>query len=261
MKNLLLQKWREKEKSLGIWSNLPDIHLAEMLSRTGVDWICFDLQHGLMDYSDLTRLLPAITGVPVTPLVRVAANQPDQIGKALDAGARGVIVPMVNSAADAREAVAACYYPPRGLRSCGPMRDAMLEGLSYLGTANDEVACILMIETEEGLNNLDAFAAVEGVSGLFVGPMDLTYGLGLSPGDFANKRFIEALKAIRAACEANSLACGMFGYDAAMAARSLEDGFDFASVGSDISFARAGVSQALAVARGEELTAPSRGGY
>ena len=137
----------------------------------------------------------------------------------------------------------------------------MLEGLSYLGTANDEVACILMIETEEGLNNLDSIAAVEGVSGLFVGPMDLTYGLGLPPGDFADKRFIEALKAIRSACEANGLACGMFGYDAAMAARSLEGGFDFASVGSDISFARAGVSQALAVARGEELTAPSHGGY
>lgn len=261
MKNLLLRKWREKEKSLGIWSNLPDVHLAEMLSRTGVDWICFDLQHGLMDYSDLTRLLPAVTGVPVTPLVRVAANTSDQIGKALDAGARGVIVPMVNTAADASQAVASCYYPPKGQRSCGPMRDVMLEGLSYLGTANDEVSCILMIETEEGLKNLDSIAAVEGVTGLFVGPMDLTYGLGLHPGDFSNEQFIAALKAIQAACEANGLACGIFGYDAAMAARSLADGFDFASIGTDISFVRVGVNLALAVARGEEDIVPSRGGY
>ena len=261
MTNLILQKWREKEKSLGIWSNLPDIHLAETLARTGADWICFDLQHGVMDYGDLTRLLPAITGTPVTPVVRVAANQPDQIGKALDAGARGVIVPMVNTAEDARHAVAACYYPPKGQRSCGPMRDAMLEGLSYLRTANDEVACILMIETEEGLNNLESIAAVEGVSGLFVGPMDLCYGLGLPPGNFSDKRFTGALEAIRSACKNNDLACGMFGYDASLAAQALDEGFDFASVGSDVSFVRAGVSHALAIARGEEHSAPTRGGY
>lgn len=260
MKNLALQKWRNKEKSLGIWSNLPDIHLAEMLSRAGVDWLCFDLQHGLMDYSDLTRLLPAVTGVPVTPLVRVAANQPEQIGKALDAGAQGVIVPVVNNAEDARRAVAACYYPPAGERSCGPMRDAMLEGLSYLATANDEVACVLMIETQEGLKNLESIAAVEGVSGLFVGPMDLTYGLGLTPGDFANERFIEAVSTIRAACSAHQLACGIFGYNAEMAAQSLRDGFDFASVGTDISFMRDGVARALAAASGEDA-AVARGGY
>ena len=262
MKNLALQKWRSKEKSLGIWSNLPDIHLAEMLSRAGADWICFDLQHGLMDYGDLTRLLPAVTGAPVTPLVRVAANQPDQIGKALDAGAQGVIVPVVNTAEDARKAVAACYYPPKGQRSCGPMRDAMLEGLSYLATANDEVACILMIETEESLRNLEQIAAVKGVTGLFVGPMDLTYGLGLQPGDFTNEQFTEAVSTIQAACKKHGLVCGIFGYNAEMAAQSLGDGFDFASAGTDISFMRDGVSRALTIASGGEGTSSApRGGY
>ena len=261
MKNLLMEKWRAREKSLGAWANLPDIHVAETLARSGVNWMCFDLQHGLMDYRDLTHLLPAITGTPVTPLVRVAAKQPDQIGKALDVGARGVIVPMVNTAEDARLAVEACYYPPRGQRSCGPMRDVMLEGPSYLATANDEIACVLMIETEEGLKNLDSIAATEGVSGLFVGPMDLCYGLGLAPGDFSSERFIEALAAIRGACERNGLASGMFGYDAEMAASSLAGGFDFASVGSDISFLREGLAHALSVAREEERTGPARGGY
>ena len=261
MENLILRKWQAREKSLGIWSNLPHIHLAETLARTGVDWICFDLQHGLMDYPDLTRLLPAVTGTPVTPLVRVAANQPDQIGKALDAGARGVIVPMVNTAEDARLAVAACYYPPKGQRSCGPMRDTLLEGFSYLETANDEIACILMIETEEGLKNLESIAATEGVSALFVGPMDLCYGLGLTPGNFADERFTGALQAIHSACVRNGLACGMFGYDAGMAARALEDGFDFASVGTDISFLREGVNQALAVVNGEDRSGQPRGGY
>ncbi|MFV0278035.1 MAG: HpcH/HpaI aldolase family protein, partial [Parahaliea sp.] len=180
MINQALQNWRSGQTSLGAWSSLPDIHLAETLARMEIDWLCFDLQHGLMDYSDLLRLLPAITGLPVTPLVRVAANQPEQIGKVLDAGAQGVIVPMVNTAEEALRAVAACRFPPDGHRSCGPMRDAMIEGFEYLATANQQIACIAMIETKEGLGNVEAIAAVPGLDALFVGPMDLSYGLGLS---------------------------------------------------------------------------------
>jgi 4-hydroxy-2-oxoheptanedioate aldolase len=251
MHNLTLEKWRAGTPSVGIWSNLPDIHMAETFARLDVDWICFDLQHGLMDYSDLLRLLPAICGLPVTPLVRVAANRSDQIGKVLDAGAQGVIVPMVNSPADAQSAVAACRYPPRGARSCGPMRDAMIEGIDYLATANDQVACVVMIETEEGLANVEAIAAVEGVDALFVGPMDLCYGLGLPPGQFTDDRFTAAIAAILAACKAHGRAAGMFGYTPEMAAQSLRSGFQFASVGTDISFIRSGVTQALAVVHGD----------
>ena len=262
MINSALQQWRNGKASLGIWSNLPDIHLAEMLGRTGADWICFDLQHGLMDYGDLTRLLPAVCGLPVTPLVRVAANQPDQIGKVLDVGAEGVIVPMVSTVEEAQRAVAACYYPPLGQRSCGPMRPAMLEGFNYLETANEQVACVVMIETEEGLRNVDAIAAVDGVDGLFVGPMDLCYGLGLPPGDFNNSRFREAVESIVAACRKHGRAVGMFGYSPEMARESLASGFHFASAGSDISFFRTGLVQALAKARGEDpVAAAQQAGY
>ncbi|MBN7796952.1 HpcH/HpaI aldolase family protein [Parahaliea mediterranea] len=249
MKNLALDKWRNGEASTGAWSNLPDIHIAETLCRMPIDWICFDLQHGLMDYSDLLRLLPAVCGLPVTPLVRVAANQPDQIGRALDAGAHGVIVPMVNSAGDALAAARACRYPPLGCRSCGPMRDAMLEGFEYLATANGEIACIAMIETEEGLANVKDIAATPGIDGLFVGPMDLCYGLGIAPGDFASPRFKDGVARILAACRSNGIAAGMFGYSAEMAASSFEQGFDFASAGTDISFLRTGAEQAIATAR------------
>ncbi|TDG12836.1 hypothetical protein E2F43_14850 [Seongchinamella unica] len=262
MINTALQHWREGKPSLGIWINLPDIHLAETLARTGVDWLCFDLQHGLMDYSDLTRLLPAICGQPVTPLVRVAANTPDQIGKVLDVGAEGVIVPMVNSAEEARQAAAACYYPPQGQRSCGPMRPAMVSGIEYLAHANAQIACLPMIETEEGLENVEEIAAVEGVDGLFVGPMDLCYGLGIAPGDFGNPRFKEAIAAIIAACQKHERVVGMFGYSAEMAHESLRNGFHFASAGTDISFFRSGVSRGLAIARGENPDeAAARGGY
>jgi len=261
MHNIALNRWRNQQPSYGAWINLPDIHIAENLGRLGTDWLCFDLQHGLMDYRDLTQLLPAITGLEVTPLVRVAANQPDQIGKVLDAGAHGVIVPMVNSAEDARRAAMACRYPPQGTRSVGPMRDALLEGLGYLASANGQVACIAMIETEEGLANVEAIAATDGVDALFIGPMDLCYGLGLPPGSFADPAFTAAIERIKAACQAAGIAAGMFGYSAEMAASSLASGFQFASIGTDISFIRAGAAQAFATARGEALTEATRGGY
>lgn len=261
MLNKALHNWRNGTSSLGVWVNLPDIHIAETLARSGVDWLCFDLQHGLMDYSDLLRLLPAVCGQPVTPLVRVAANQPDQIGKALDVGAEGVIVPMVNTVADAEKAVAACYYPPLGNRSCGPMRPAMVEGFEYLAQANEQIACVPMIETQQGLDNVDAIAAVEGVDGLFIGPMDLCYGLGIAPGDFANPRFADAVKAIAEACKRHGRAVGMFGYTPEMARGYLESGFNFASAGTDISFFRAGLNSGLAAALGEDVAAGKQAGY
>ena len=262
MINSALYNWREGKPSLGLWVNLPEIHLVETMARSGADWLCFDLQHGLMDYNDLNTLLPAISGQTVTPLVRVAANTPDQIGKVLDVGAEGVIVPMVNTEEEARRAVAACYYPPLGQRSCGPMRPAMVHGIEYLAQANGQIACIPMIETEEGLNNVEAIAAVEGVDALFVGPMDLCYGLGLPPGDFGNSRFKEAVKTIVGACEKHGCAAGMFGYSPDMARESLASGFNFASAGTDISFFRTGMAQSLAIARGEDPeVAAQQAGY
>ena len=163
MINRALLQWRTQEKSLGVWLSLAETHTAETLAHQGFDWLCIDLQHGLTDYGDLTRLLPALSNSSTTPLVRVAANQAAQIGKALDAGAQGVIVPMVSTVGEAERAVSACRYPPQGLRSCGPIRAAMSEGIGYLQTANAQVACVVMIETEEGLRNVEAIAAVEGV--------------------------------------------------------------------------------------------------
>jgi len=223
-----------------------------VLSRMDIDWICYDLQHGLMDYSDLLRLLPAICGLPVTPLVRVAANQPDQIGRVLDAGAQGVIVPMVNTPEDARVAAQACRYPPAGNRSCGPMRDVLISGMQYLQRANNEMACIAMIETAEGLANVDEIAAVEGVDALFVGPIDLCFGLGIAPGNFDDPAFRSAIERILTATQANGIAAGMFGYSPELAREALDTGFVFASAGTDISFFRNGVDAALKTVRSKQ---------
>ena len=258
MKNSALGKWKNATPSPGAWINLPEIHTAELIARMGVDWLCFDLQHGLMTAADLLSLIPAISATNATPLVRVISNDAGQIGRALDMGAHGIIVPMVNTEAEAKNAVAACRYPPDGMRSCGPMRGIMLDGMKYLATANSEIACIVMIETREGLDNVEAIAATKGVDAVFIGPIDLCYGLGIAPGDFAHAAFVEAVNKIKAACRAAGCAVGLFGYSPDLAAQALKDGFQFVSIGTDISFFRQGVTAALAAARAmDDDQAPS----
>lgn len=214
----------------------------------GFDWLCFDLQHGLLSMADLPARIAAIGATAATPLVRVVSNDAGEIGRALDAGAHGVIMPMIDTAEQAARAAAACRYPPAGRRSCGPLRGAMLEGAAYLASANDEVACIAMIETAEGLANVDAIARTPGIDALFVGPMDLCYGLGIAPGAFSDPRFGEALRTITTASADAGIVAGLFGYTAELARAALDDGFAFASVGTDVGFLRAGAGIALGVA-------------
>lgn len=258
MHNQALAQWKAGTPSYGAWINLPELHTAEAIARMDFDWLCFDLQHGLLSYSHLLALIPATSATRATPLVRVAGNDAAAIGRVLDAGAHGVIVPMVNSAAEAAAAVAACRYPPQGTRSCGPMRGIMLEGFGYLATANAEVACIAMIETRQGLDNVAAIAATPGLDALFVGPMDLCYGLGITPGNFADPAFVEAIEAIKLASKAAGVALGMFGASPALAAKYLAEGFQFASVGTDISFFRDGAKAAFDTARGGTAEAPAK---
>lgn len=257
MQNRSLAQWRAGAFSVGAWINLPDHHSAETLARMGFDWLCFDLQHGLLSYSHLLTLIPAISGTEATPLVRVADLA--GIGRALDAGAHGVIVPMIDTAEQAAAAVAACRYPPQGVRSCGPMRAAMLEGMAYVATANAQVACIAMIETRSGLANVRAIAATEGLGALFVGPVDLCLGLGIRPGDFGNPVFTAAMAEIVGAAKAAGIAVGLFGYSPESARDAKGLGFDFVSAGTDASFLRAGAAAARATATG--AAAAARSGY
>lgn len=245
MKNRSLAKWQAGTASPGAWIMLTDLHVVENLVRMDFDWLCFDLQHGLLSHSHLLSLIPIVAATEKSPIVRVCQNDAGDIGRVLDAGAHGVIVPQVNSATEAASAVAACRYPPVGRRSCGPLRGVILDGINYLMTANDEVACIAMIETREGLENVDAIASTPGINALFIGPMDLCYGLGIMPGDFGNPDFVAAVKRIKAACAAAGCAVGIFGYSPELAHQALSDGFMFASIGTDISFFRSGAQSAL----------------
>jgi 4-hydroxy-2-oxoheptanedioate aldolase len=249
--NLALAKWRAGGQTIGAWLSLANTHVAEMFTHAGFDWLVVDLQHGLLDYGDLRHMLPAISTTDTTPIVRVAANDPAQIMKVLDAGAMGVIAPMVNSRAEAEAAVAACLYPPAGGRSFGPLRAALYGGANYAAEANDQIACIAMIETAEGLENLEAIVATPGLAGIYIGPADLALALGLpAVGDTDHPAHLAAVRRIRDACQAARLPVGIHTSGLDYTRRRLADGFKFVTLGSDAGFmmqaARADLAAALA---------------
>src|SRR5271170_3835436 len=151
------------------------------MAHSGFDWVCVDMQHGMIDFSQMVPMLQGISSTGTAPLVRVPRNEPGIIGKSLDAGAWGVIVPMVNSRQEAEEAVAACRYAPVGIRSYGPLRANLYAGFEYFSRANDEVLCIVMVETTVAVERVDEIASVPGVDAIYIGPADLSVTLGLPP--------------------------------------------------------------------------------
>ncbi len=249
--NQALAKWRAGQQTIGAWLSLANTHTAELLAHAGFDWLCIDLQHGLLDYTDLLHMLPAISTTDVTPIVRVAGNEPSQIMKVLDAGAMGVIVPLINNRAEAAAAVAACLYPPRGGRSFGPARAALYGGRGYAAEANDQIACIAMIETREGIENLDEIVSTPGLGGLYIGPNDLALSLGLpARGDTDDPLHLQTVGRILAACKSRGVPVGIHTGGLAYTRIRLEAGFDFVTLGSDAGFMMQAAAADLAAARG-----------
>jgi 4-hydroxy-2-oxoheptanedioate aldolase len=215
-----------------------------------------DLQHGQISSADLHHMLPAISATPSLPFVRVSWNDPAEIMKALDAGAYGVIVPMVNTAAEAQQAVAACRYPPDGNRSFGPIRAALYGGSGYARHANQEMACVAMIETQAALDNLDAILGVPGLDAIYVGPSDLGLARGRSPiGDTDDPAHVQDVMHILARAQAHGVTAGIHTGSLAFAQRWLEAGFQMITLGIDSGFmARAASADLRAIrARMDEL--------
>lgn len=230
---------RSQERLIGYWS-MMDAHIAvERLARVGYDYICIDGQHGLLDYKAWLNSLLAIDAgaalgsTPTVGLVRVPANDPTWICQALDAGAAGVIVPLINTAEDAARAVSFSHYPPMGIRSYGPMR-AQLRVSTELSEANASVTCIAMIETPEGLENVAEIAAVPGIDALYIGPSDLRIAVGgsSSTDPTVDTIFAEALRRVRDA--AGDVPVGIHTPSGEVAQQRLLEGFDFVSVASDL---------------------------
>jgi len=201
------ERWKAGEPTLGAWCTIPSTWTAEVAARSGHDWVCVDTQHGLIGYDVMLPMLQAISAGGVPSLVRVPWNEPGAIMKALDAGAGGVIVPMVNSAAEAQAAVAAMRYPPEGMRSMGPVRARDVD-------ANwRRPLCIVMIETVPAVEQADRILGVAGIDAVFVGPNDLAVSAGLDSSYEGrhpeHRRLIEAIAtAARKAGVAAGIMCG-----------------------------------------------------
>lgn len=232
--NPLRSLWREDRAAANAWLALPDPFAAELMAGRGFDSVCVDLQHGLADPGRLPDLLRAVQVAGAVPLARAPWNEPSVLMRILDAGALGVIVPMIRGVEDARRAVAACRYPPAGIRSYGPVRAAPAHGADYVARANDEVLVFAMIETREALAEVDAICAVEGLSGAYIGPADLSFALGLEPRiDHDHPDHVAAVARILAACRRHGKVAGLHTADPAFARRAASEGFRLLTVATD----------------------------
>jgi len=248
--------WRAGETTLGCWASLPSSIASEALARSGVSYVCCDNQHGLIDYAATVPMIQAIIAGGSNPIARAPWNEPGIIGKLLDAGAQGVIVPMVNSADEAKAAVDACNYPPLGARSWGPA-GAAPRLPNYFTASHDQVATIVMVETAQALANVDEIVHTEGVDAVYVGPADLSISLGLAPGNNDDDpTFVEALEAIVAACRNAGVVPGIH-CNGALTPRRLEQGFTMITVTSDAVAMGVGLRAELAKARGEGASGPA----
>ncbi len=229
---------------------IPDAFAAELVARAGYDYVCVDGQHGLADFSEMVSIFQATGAAGATPLARVLANDAGLIGRTLDAGALGVIVPLVNNAEEATRAVAACRYPPDGSRSYGPVRASEVVG-STVPEDLGEVLCFVMLETREGLEKVEEIAATPGLDGIYIGPADLALSLGLSPTmEITEKDHVEAVGRIQDACRRNGIATGIHCGAGGWARKHAEAGFEVVTVTMDTKLLTEAARRELEVARG-----------
>lgn len=260
--NKALAAWRRNEQTIGCWLSMANAYSAEAIASLGFDWVCADMQHGMIDYTDLTYMLPAISSTDAVPLVRVPWNEPYEIMKVLDAGAYGVIVPMINNRQEAEAAVRACRYPPAGQRSFGPIRAALYGRGGYAKEANDQIACLAMIETKEGIDNLQEIVTTPGLNGVYIGPADLALAMGLPVrGDQPEAEHFEMVKKIRQACVDAGIACGIHTSSLEYTQKYLEIGMNFVTLGSDAGHMTKHASTDLAAARGSAVQQGESTGY
>ena len=240
------------ERLLGTLLTLPSPEIAELVAGAGFDWLFVDMEHGLLDFEAVQRMLQAVAA-SCACLVRVPANEPNLVGKALDAGADGIIVPHVASADAARAAVRAAKYPPDGVRSIGVCRAQRYGRRLREAIAGDNAATVVVAQVEdaEGAANIEEIAAVAGLGAVFVGPFDLSASLG-RPGEIGAPEVRAAMARIRSACAARPLPCGVFFGDAESARRAFAEGYSLVCAATDTLLLGEAAARLRAAAAGGE---------
>ncbi|MEO7253311.1 MAG: aldolase/citrate lyase family protein [Casimicrobium sp.] len=210
-KNTLKEKMLRGECTTNGWCALGSSYSAELLGHAGFDSVTVDMQHGMFDFTQAVPILQALSATPAVPIARAPWNDTAVIMHLLDAGAYGVICPMINNRAEAERLVAACRYAPVGMRSFGPARGLLYGGDDYFDHANDEIIVFAMIETLAGIENLDAILGTPGLDGIYIGPADLALVLGARPGtDLTDQRCIDTIAHILARAKAHQKFAGIF---------------------------------------------------
>jgi 4-hydroxy-2-oxoheptanedioate aldolase len=236
--------------AFGGWCMIASPFVAEVVSASGCDWLCIDQQHGLIGDEAMFGMVQAAAIRRTPVLVRVPWNAPAPIMRALDAGADGVIVPMVNTAEEAASAVAASRYPPTGYRSFGPLRAGMAQPNFAPGSGNEQVVLLVMVETLQAFENLDSILDVPGLDGVLVGPFDLTISYtGETAGAASSARDVGMIEEIARACTKRGLAAAISGITLADAPRWREAGYTMLSLPSDAALIGEGMAAAVAAAR------------
>lgn len=232
--------------AVGTFCSSASPFIAEALGHAGYDFVIVDLQHGENNLGDLQGMLQALSSTPTTPVVRVPANMAVYIQRALDLGAYGTIVPLVNSRAEAEAVVQSVRYAPEGARSWGPLRGALYAGPDYFAKAAEELLTIVMLETAQAARNAREILSVPGVDGCFVGPNDLSVSLGLSSELTDLPAPVEeAIASILEASMSSGKVAGIQVYTAQAATARIAQGFRFVSVMSDFRMLRIKAAETL----------------
>jgi len=249
--NRLRTMWQADQAVVNGWLAIANSFSAEVMAHQGWDSLTIDLQHGVIDYQAMVTMLQAISTTATVPVVRVPWLEPGIIMKALDAGAYGVICPMVNSREDAQKLVAYTHYAPMGGRSFGPVRATLYGGADYPSKANQTVVAFAMIETAQALDKLDDILSVEGLDAIYIGPSDLSLSLGCKPVfDDVDPPVAQAIAHIAERAKAHGVQCGIHNGVPSVAQARVAMGYRFVTLGSDARLLAAGSQQLLSAMRG-----------
>jgi 2-keto-3-deoxy-L-rhamnonate aldolase RhmA len=232
--NPLKQRLAKGEPVVGHWISLPSPSIVEVLASYEPDWLLIDTEHGPADWERVEDLLRAMKGTNIVPLARVTANDPALVKRALDRGAYGVLIPLVNNAEQARAAVSAAKYPPEGIRGVAGTRVNRFGAdlADYVAQWNSQVLVMVQVETVEALDNLDAIAATPGIDVLFVGPNDLSASLGLFR-KFDSPEYLKAIDRILKSAARHHVSAGYMAGSAEETLQRIDQGFRFVAGGSD----------------------------
>ena len=254
-KNKLKKIWKNHKPALNGWLSINCSFTAEIMSRQSYDSLTIDMQHGIVEYQAAVTMLQAISTTNVTPLVRVPWNDPIPVMKMLDAGALGIICPMVNNRAECEKFVGACRYAPEGYRSFGPARAAIYGGPGYASEANSSIITLAMIETAEAMDNLEDIMSVEGLDAVYVGPTDLSISLGHAPGSEGASlepvadNVIAAIDEILAMAAKKGIKTGIQCTSGEGVRDKFQKGFDLGTITSDSRLITVGAAADIKVAR------------